>query len=263
MFASTNVVDADHVAVAAHVEAADAPHIYGVTTQNTGALDPAFTTDIASVLKAAGYDRSLVQYSSSSPYAVASLLARSLSVDFAANNTVINLMYQQEPGVTAEVLTSAQADALKAKRCNVFVAYDNATAIIQEGVMSGTAYIDEITGTDWLANAIQTNVYNLLYTSTTKVPQTDAGNHLLANAAEAACIQGVNNGLLAPGVWTAGGFGQLAPGDYLEKGFYIYTPPIASQAQADREARKSVPFQIAAKLAGAVNTVDVLINVNR
>ncbi|MCT9017190.1 DUF3383 domain-containing protein, partial [Cupriavidus gilardii] len=47
------------------------------------------------------------------------------------------------------------------------------------------------------------------------------------------------------------------------KGYYVYAPPIALQSQADREARKSVSFQVAAKEAGAIHTVDILVNVNR
>ena len=34
-------------------------------------------------------------------------------------------MYKQEPGVLAELLSETQAQALKAKRCNVFVRYQN------------------------------------------------------------------------------------------------------------------------------------------
>jgi hypothetical protein len=110
---------------------------------------------------------------------------------------------------------------------------------------------------------VQTDVYNLLYQSTTKIPQTDAGTHQIVNVIEAACVQAVTNGLVAPGVWTAGGFGQLSMGDTLTKGFYVYAPPVATQDQADREARKSVLIQVAAKLAGAIHFVGVIINVNR
>jgi hypothetical protein len=77
------------------------------------------------------------------------------------------------------------------------------------------------------------------------------------------CAQAVVNGLLAPGTWTQAGFGSLNQGDYLSKGFYVYAPPIALQNPADRAARKSVTFQVAAKLAGAIHTVNVLVNINR
>ena len=262
MFASTHLVDADRVAIAGYVQGAALPHLFGITVSDTGAIDPTDTTDVGSVLAAAGYTRTFGQYSQT-PYAVASAFGRLLTVDFDANNSVISLMYKQEPGVTAETLTSEHAAALDAKRYNYFVNYDNNTAILQNGACFGQAYIDEIFGTDWLSNRIQTDVFNVLYGSGSKVPQTDAGNALLAAAITSSCAAAVNNGLLAPGTWTGDSFGQLKNGDFMSTGFYVYVPPVSQQATADRAARKSVAFQVAAKLAGAVDTVDISINVNR
>lgn len=256
-------VDADHEAVAAYIEAATNKHVYGVTTNEAGVLVATDTSNIAYILKGLGYRRTATQYSSSNLYAVASLFARILTTDYNGNNTVITLMYKQEPGIVAETLNESQMAALEGFNCNVFVAYNNNTAIIEPGVMASGDFIDIITGTDWLALDIQTAVYNLLYTSTTKIPQTDAGNNLIVVTMEQVLTQAVNNGLLAPGVWQSGGFGSLNTGDFMPKGYYIYAPPISSQNVADRAARKSVTFQIAAKLAGAIHTVDIQINVNR
>ncbi len=172
-------------------------------------------------------------------------------------------MYKGEPLVIAETLTTTQANAIAGKNGNVYVNYDNDTAIIQYGKMASGIYADEILGTDWLKARIQTDCYNALYTSPTKIPQTDAGNGILKAVIAAACAAGVNNGLLGPGVWTSGGFGQLKTGDMLTPGFYVYQPPIALQSQTDRDARKSVAFKVAAKLAGAIHTVDVVVDVNR
>ena len=261
-FADASLANADHLAVAALIEA-DQRHLYAVTTQAPQVLDPVSTADIASQLKALNYRYSMVQFSSASAYAAASLLGRLLTVNFNANNTTITLMYKQEPGIVAEQLTSSQANTLQDKRCNVFVAYDNDTAIIQYGVTSSGIFIDSIYNAIWFRNRIQTDVYNLLYQSPNKIPQTDAGNALIAATIEAACEAAVNNGYLAPGVWNSAGFGVIKQGDTLAKGYYVYAPPIASQSQADREARKSVPFQVAAKEAGAIHTVDILVNINR
>ncbi len=255
--------DSDHVAVANYIEAATNKHVYGVTTTEAAVLVSTDTTNIAYQLKALNLKRSIVQYSSSNPYAVCSLLARILTTNYNANNTVITLMYKQEPGIVAETLNSTQIAALEGFNCNVFVAYNNNTAIIEPGVVANGTFLDIITGTDWLALDIQTSLYNLLYTSTTKIPQTDAGNHLLVTTVEQVCAQGVANGLLGPGVWNSGGFGALNQGDFLPKGFYVYAPPISTQSQADRAARKSVPIQVAAKLAGAIHSIDVLVNVNQ
>jgi len=261
MFAASAITDNDHAAVAGYIEATD--HIYGVSSIDAAALDSLTTSDIGSVLKAAGYRRSLVHWHSSNAYAVASLFGRELTVNFEENNSVITLMYKQEPGVTADTLTTTQADTLITKRYNFFVNYDNATAILQNGVMSGSAFIDEIHGTDWLRNAIQTNVYNLLYTARTKIPQTDDGVHQIVSVIESTCAGAVANGLVAPGKWNSGGFGALRMGDYLAKGYYVYAQPLFEQAQASREARHAPPIQVAVKLAGAVHDADISINVNR
>jgi hypothetical protein len=80
---------------------------------------------------------------------------------------------------------------------------------------------------------------------------------------EHALEQAVTNGLVAPGVWNGDTFGTLKTGDTLTKGYYVYSNPIDGQSQADREARKATPIQVAVKLAGAIHSVDVLVNVNR
>ncbi|WP_079218930.1 DUF3383 domain-containing protein [Herbaspirillum robiniae] len=260
-FADTSLTDDQFLAVCDLIEA-DQKHLHAVSTSAASILDPTATNDIASKMKAKGYKFSFVQFSSV-PYAGASLLGRLLTVNFDANNTTITLMYKQEPGIVAENLTSTQANTLEDKRCNVFVEYNNDTAIVQYGVTPSGIFIDSVYNSIWFQNRVQTDVYNLLYQSTTKVPQTDAGNALIGTTIEGACDAAVNNGYAAPGVWNSGGFGALKQGDTLTKGYYVYTPPIASQSQSNREARKSVPFQIALKEAGAIHTADILVNVNR
>jgi len=256
-------VNADHLAVAGYIEATNAKHLYFVNTQEAGVLVAADTTNIAYQLKALGYNRSFTQYSSGSLYAVASAAARMLTVDYTGNNTVIALMYKQEPGVTSEALNATQVNALEAFNCNVFVAYNNNTSIVERGAMASGTRSDVITGTDWFAVTLQTALYNVLYTSTTKIPQTDAGMNVLTATAESICRQAVINGFVAPGIWSTGGFGLLKQGDYLETGFYVYAAPVATQNVSDRAARKSVPIQVALKLAGAVETIAVTVNVNQ
>jgi hypothetical protein len=260
--ASTMPTDDQAVDVAAFIQGASISRIFGFTETDTRVLDAAWTTDMASRLKALNYTRSFVTFSANK-YAVASMFGRAFSVNFSANRSTITLMYKQEPGVVAELLTETQAQTLKAKRCNVFVQYQNDTAIIQYGVMSGQAYFDEIHGLDWFTDALQTALYNLLYQSKTKIPQTDAGQNQLVNTASNVCAEAINNGLVAPGQWNADGFGQLERGQFLTEGFYIYTQPMALQDQSIREQRIAPPIQIALKLAGAIHEIDAIIDVNR
>lgn len=261
--AATGVADADVLAVAAFIEGAGNSRIYGGTIPTTLVLDSTVSNDLASQLKALGYKRTFTQYSGNNAHAAASIFGRAFTVNFNGSNTTLTIKFKQEPGVTAEDLTASQAATLKAKNCNVFAAYQNGTAIVQEGVMANGYFFDEVHGTDWLQNDIQTAIYNLLYTSTTKIPQTDQGINRIVATIESRLAQAVANGLIAPGVWTADGFGALNSGDTLTKGYYVYAPPVASQSAADRQARKAPVIQCAIKLAGAVHSVNVIINVNR
>ena len=129
--------------------------------------------------------------------------------------------------------------------------------------MASGAYFDEIHGTDWLENAVQTEVWNLLYQSKTKIPQTEGGVTQILTTIEKVLAEAVTNGLVAPGVWNAEGFGRLERGDYLPKGYYLYSQPIDEQAQSEREQRKAPPIQCAIKLAGAIHSTDIQIDVNR
>lgn len=261
--ADATLSESDVLAVASFIEGAGQSRVFGYTTQNPLALDGTSTTDIVAKLKAANYKRTFDQFSSSSPYATASIFGRAFTVNFQGNNTTITLKFKQEPGVTAEGLNETQAAALKAKNCNVFVNYSNDTAIIQEGVMANGYFFDEVHGLDWLQNDLQTAVYNLLYTSTTKIPQTDQGINRIVTTLCERMEQAVANGLVAPGQWNGPEFGALKTGQFLSTGYYVYAPPVATQSQADREARKAPVIQIAAKLAGAVHFADIIVNVNR
>ncbi|ELW2872585.1 DUF3383 domain-containing protein [Salmonella enterica] len=258
-----DVADDDWLKVAAAVEASGVSRILAITTSDPATMDATSTTDLAYKLKAAKYGRTFVQYSSSSKYAALSAFGRAFTVNFNGSNTTITLKFKQEPGITYETLTTDQAAALDARNCNVFVYYQNDTAILQQGVMSSGDFFDERHGLDWLQNYVQTNLYNLLYTSTTKIPQTDAGVTRLLSNVEQSMDQSVTNGLVAAGVWNGGPIGQLDSGDTLTKGYYVYAQPISEQAQADREARKAPVIQVACKLAGAVHFADVQVNVVR
>ncbi len=259
-------VAADYEAIAAYIEATSGRHFQGIPTQDANCLNAVNTSNIAYVLQQLQYNFSAIQYSSTSPYAIVSLLARILTTAWSASNSAITLMYKQEPGVIPEALTASQAAALAGFNCNVYATYAignsvTGTPILQYGNCPSGNFIDTVIGAAALAGTIQTNMVNALYTTSTKVPQTDSGQGVL----EAQIIQGlkqfVANGYLGPNVWDGNSFGNLATGQFLPKGWYVYQPPLANQQAASRANRVSVPFQVAAVLAGAIHTGSVQINV--
>ena len=180
--ASTQPSDSELIDVAALVEALEIKRIFAITSQDADCIDGTSTGDIMYLLEALAYKRTFTQYSSSSECAAVSAIARAFAVDFNANRSTITLMYKTEPGITAETLTETQAAALQAKNGNVFVEYVNDTAILQYGVMASGNFFDEIHGLSWFEDAVQNAVYNLMYQSKTKIPQTDAGQNQLVTA---------------------------------------------------------------------------------
>lgn len=264
MFAcATMPTPSEAVAVASFIEATSPARTYGVVTQEAAAIATGDSTSMAFLLSQLKVSRTVVQYSSSSIYAIAAFFGRALTVNFNQNKSTITMMWKQEILIVAETLTESQAAQLKATNCNVFVNYNNSTAVVQYGTVAGGRFFDEVHGLDWLQNAIQTNVYNLLYQSLTKIPQTNAGVGQIVSSINATLDQSVANGLVAPGKWNSDGFGALNRGDYLKSGYYVYVAPVESQSQADREARICPPLQIAVKMAGAIHTVAITVNVNR
>lgn len=248
------------VNIAQMIEAYNPPRTLWVTTQEIGAIQSDSMNDLAYLMNKANVSRTWVQYSTSSPYAAISAFGRIATVDYTGVNTTLTLKFKDEPDVASEKLTSAQYAALAAKKCNVFAQFQNGTSIIVEGYMADGTWADTRIGADAYQNALQTAGFNLL-TSQPKIPQTDAGMTTIKACYDQVSQQYVRNGLFAPGVWTGPSIGPLKTGDTLNDGYAIYKPSVATQSAADRAARKAVVMQIACKLAGAVHSSNVLVNV--
>lgn len=261
-----DVADSDNLAVAAYCEASVAggqPHVFGVTTGENSALVAGNATDIGSELMASGYFRTFASYSSANQYLNASVFGRMLTVNYQGQNTTLTAMWKQMPGVTPEELTYTYANTLDAKRYNYVAEFNNNTSILVGGRMAGPCFIDDTINLDNFASELTTDLYNLLYTTPTKIPQTDSGMDRFKTTIGGTCSRFVTNATFAPGQWNSDGFGTLNPGDQLPAGYYIFAPPVATQPEAIRAQRISVTFQVAAKLAGAVHYAVVSVVVNQ
>ena len=255
--------------IAQFIESTTNKHTFWYTANSSnnaldaGAASSAVTTDIGSVMSAYGLNKTFIQYSSQNQYAVISAAAKYFQVNYSGNNTVIDLMYKQEPGIVAEQLTQTQANTLQSKYYNVFVQYNNNTAIMQWGRNISGIPMDTIIGLDNLVISLQTAWFNQLYLSPTKLPQTDQGVAVLVTLAEQVLYGFVVDGFLAPGVWNQVGFGSLNQYDFLNKGYYVYANPIATQSAAARSLRQTPLIQIAVKLAGAIEIIISIVSVNQ
>ena len=260
--ASVMPTDANLVSTATLIQAANPVRIFGTTTQEATALQTGDSTSLPYLLSQGNYTRTFCQYSSSDPNVCAAIFGIAFTCNFEGSNTLYTLKFQQETGIVAETLTESQAAQLNQTNCNVFVNYNNNTAILQQGTMASGQFFDVIHGTDWLQNAAQTAVYNVLLTAGTKVPQTDPGVTRLVNALTGVMQQGVANGLIAPGVWLGPPVGEIVTGQTLSTGYYVFAPPVSTQSQAARAARQAPVITVALKLAGAIHFANVVMNVS-
>lgn len=272
---SAEISDDDRFSIAQAVESSEDSHIYGITLNDSALYETPYTddaNDIASKLKRGQYTRTIVFYTpfnendaayKLNPYFAASALGRMFSVNFSGSKTTITLKFKQAPSIQPVDLSTTPVNNLEARNVNVYAIYENDTYIIEPGVMASGMHADERHGLDWLKDAVQTGIFNVLYQSKTKIMQKDDDVGRVQAAIEHVLQQAVKNGLLAPGQWNSDSFGSIEEGDYLDAGYYVYADSVNNQDQSEREARKSPPFQIAAKLAGAIESVDVMISVNR
>jgi len=256
-----DAVTADHKLVAAWIEAATPPSIYGFTTEDSDTITSA-DTDIFTWLKDRLYSRTIGQYSTDSPYAIAAIFGYAMGANTQLANSAYTLKFKNEIGVAVEELSSTQITNLEGKNGNVYLNYANYYNIFEQGVMANGSFFDEKINLDMLVNKIQLNVMDLLY-KVPKVPQTEAGVTQIVNSVASACEEMRVIGFVGPGTWTGRTILNLKEGDTLPSGYIVQAAKIADQSQADREARKSPSIYVAIKEAGAIHSVLIGVYVNR
>jgi len=246
-------VKADVEALAPYVESATPSCVMFYTTADADVLT-ATAGNVALALKTAGYNRTLGQYSTYAN-AVASIKGYAMG----ASSEAYDLDFKSEPGVTSEVLTSAQVASLKGQNINFLTTYENAYTFFGEGVMASGRHFDEVIGVDILTNDIKSAVMSVL-TSQTKIAQTNAGTQTITTAITKACYAAYKRGFIAGGVWAGNNVINLKTGDTLTNGYSIQVSDISVLSSADKAARKSPPIYVCIILAGSEESFTITVN---
>ncbi|GAB6170550.1 DUF3383 family protein [Paradesulfitobacterium aromaticivorans] len=253
-------VKADILAIAPYIETAKPSSAFGYTTADADVL-AGTAGNVMETLKTAKYRRTFGQYSTYSD-AIAAILGYAMGANTGLANSAYTLAYKQEVGVTPEALTAAQATTIKGLNGNIYINRGNTYNLFEQGVMADGTHFDEVIGLDMLANDIQLSVMDLL-TSVTKVPQTEGGVALLVSAITDPCDKARTREFIAPGVWNAPPILGLNTGDMLSQGYLILSETIDSQGEIDRANRIAPPIYVPIKLAGAIESVVIQVQVNR
>lgn len=216
----------------------------GNLTQSRGLYYGDDTTDVAIVM-------------------MASYAGRGLSVNFSGSNTTITMNFKDLSGVQPDPsMTQTIYNEAKAAGADIYASIQGVPKVVCFGA---NKFFDQVYNLQWFVGALQVAGFNFLAEASTKIPQTESGMDGLKGAYRVVCEQGITNQYGAPGSWTSSTvFG--VPADLIanvaQRGYYIFSIPIAQQSQIDRAARKAPLVQIAFKEAGAIQESDVIVNVN-
>lgn len=235
---------------------------FGYTINDINAYDGSATSDLFYFLKGLSYDYSLGLFSSGSPYAAVSALAKALTVNLDLPNSAITLDLKVLPGVAVDDLNSTQVAAITAKNGNSYVNVGSSPALIDGRVANGR-FFDEVMNLDWLEARLKEAVFGKLYGAPTKIAQTDAGVAVIVQACEGVGKKALAAGILGEGQWNGDDIGQLKNGDNLENGFYVHAEPVSSLSQSDKDARLAPPITFCAIGAGALHGVNITVNFQR
>ena len=193
----------------------------------------------------------------------AAYAGRALSVDFTGNRTATTLHLKQLVNITPDTtLNDTYLAQAQAAGVDVYVNESGYSCLFTSGT---NMFFDEVYNEDWIKFSMQTNGFNYLAGTNTKIPQTEEGMTGLKDAYTKTAVQGVKNGVLAPGEWTSPDtFGDPVSlrKNIRDLGYYRYSEPVANQSSADRADRKAPLIQFAFKYAGAIHKSGVIVAVN-
>ena len=237
----------------------------------TAYLDISSLKDIeglGSQIKGAGLGKTRMLAMSNSPeeakiaLATYATIAKSVNYNGTATCNTMNL----------KTLTGCIADnglndtyVLQAEQNGVDI-YGNTGGLYVTYSNDNNGYTDDIEGRLWIKKAMEVAGFNYLRQTNTKIPQTEEGMTGLKDSYGKICQKAINNGFIAPGSWNSAvpfGDPENFKRNIEERGYYIYSMPIAQQSQTEREARKAPVVQIALKCSGAIHHSDVIINIER
>lgn len=193
----------------------------------------------------------------------AAYAGRAVSVDFTGSATASTMNLKSlvnivpDPGINQTLYTAANIAGV-----DIYVSYAGVPSVYSTG---GNDYWDNQYANLALKFSLETSMFNYLRQTNTKIPQTETGMNGLKSSAASVMEQFINNGEFAPGTWNSSetfGDPQTFKNNITQKGYYIYSTPVAQQSSADRDARKAPLVQIAAKRAGAIQTANVIVVIN-
>ena len=259
---ASSLEDSDILSIAAYIESTNntSPSTYFANTSSPDVL-AGENNNLFEQLKNKNYSRT-IGTASSQPYTHVGIMGYAMGQTRSTANSSYTLGLKNVPGTSVDNYTSTQVSNVEKFNGNVYINRGAYYDIYEPGKVFSGAWYDEIIQLDKFCNNIQLDIADLLVSSP-KIPQTNAGMARILATLEGRCQEAVKIGFVAPGQWNGQDILNLQSGDYLATGYLIQAEGFESQSQADRDARKAPYIYIALKLAGAIQSVVIQVDVNR
>lgn len=221
------------------------------------------TSNVVYDIALSGLDTYRMLYSkvANRQFAVA-YMARTHTVNFNAENSA-NTMNLKELPITPEEFSQTEVSACKSVGLDIYTTIKQTPIVLTS---DKNDFVDYRYNLIAFKDAVETDLFNLLKSTSTKIPQTTKGVNQLVSQCEKTTRGFARAGVFAPGTWSSpDSFGDLETfkRNISEFGFYFLAGSLAEQPQSDREARKSPVIQGAVKMAGAIHQADIIININK
>ncbi len=191
----------------------------------------------------------------------ATYMARTHTVNFNAENSAMT-MNLKELSVPAESYSQTEIDAIKRVGMDLYTTIKDTPVVLTSGAND---FVDNVYNIIAFIDAIQTDMFNVLKATGTKLAQITRDVNKLVATAEKTSRGFVRANVFGPGAWSSPDtFGNIDTfnRNIEQFGFYWLAGLLKDQPQADRVARKSPVIQGAVKNAGAIHSVDIIINFN-
>ena len=191
----------------------------------------------------------------------ATYMARAHTVNFSAEKSALT-MQLKELSVLPEVYTETEVKKAKAVGLDIYTTIKLTPVVLTSGAND---FMDNRYNLIAFIDAVQTDLYNVIKATSTKIPQTQQGVDTLVDQGERTTRGFVKAGVFGAGTWTSPDFfGDIDAfnRNIEDNGFYWLGGSLADQLPADRAARKSPILRCAVKNTGAIHSADVIINFN-
>lgn len=198
------------------------------------------------------YRRTFTMFDDNDAYAHISLMARFATINYLTPDSAITGKFKRLPTISPMRISLAQANSIRGNKGNYYAYYAD-SPMVAEGVMTDGTWVDIVHSSDWLENRMQTELFNILYKASNKVPQTDKGMAILAVGVRRIAELARTAGILTARKWRGDDIGTVRNGDYLKDGYKIQVGKIDDLTQADFDLRYASPITFCGNLSGAIH----------